>query len=177
MKRILNQPKAEMTGKPVLLKSLIPYLSFALFISFIILNATRLEAQSCELTLGVSNNIESVNEDGRVYFLTISNKTASEVAVTIALDNVSRVKNPDESSNSNNVSLNATLLDSNGQPASASLVLSSGASLDFQVKVTVPARTPLNRWNQILVSATSSQCPAQTSELILYTFIPDLSQE
>ena len=82
-------------------------------------------------------------------------------------------KNPDETSSVDNVKLNAGIMNAEGQEMSSKIKLEPKQLLEFQVKVTVPAGTPVKRWNNLLLKASTDKCNNYSTSLILYTFIPN----
>jgi hypothetical protein len=152
-------------------KSLLKSLLIILF--FILLSPLRSSAQDCSLALTAKNNIESVNEEGRVYFITLQNSSSEAILLNLSVTNNNSGKNPDETSSIDNVKLNARVLNTEGQEMSSKIKLESKQSLEFQVKVTVPAGTPIEHWNNLLLKASSEKCNNYSTSLILYTFIPN----
>ncbi|MEI6853887.1 MAG: hypothetical protein WCL06_13660, partial [Bacteroidota bacterium] len=45
--------------------------------------------------------------------------------------------------------------------------------MEFQLKVTVPQGTPINRWNHLLLKAATDKCSGYESTLTLYTYVPN----
>jgi hypothetical protein len=144
----------------------------ALVFIVIVLFPVSSTAQKCSLTLTVKNNVESVNSEGRVYFMVLKNNEAEGIDVKFTLANNNTGDNPDESKCNSNVNLVAAVLDTEEKPLKGSLRLKPNETVEFRVKVTVPANTPLERWNKTLVRAYSEKCPNYSASLVLYTFIP-----
>jgi hypothetical protein len=141
----------------------------------ILLNPLGLSAQKCSFSLIAKNNIESVNNEGRIYFMEIQNNKIEELDLNLSVTNSNSGENPDMTASGNNVNLNAELLYEDGQKIKGKVILKSNELLRFQVKVTVPAGTTYNRWNNLVINASSDNCDASSSSssLTLYTFIPD----
>jgi hypothetical protein len=129
-------------------------------------------AQKCSLILTAENNIESVNSEGRVYFIQLENKSSEALNVKLSLSNNNTGKNPDLTLSSRNVSLNAAIILENDQNKQ-NLKINANEVVKFQVKVTVPAGTPIERWNNIVLTASTEECSNYSTSLTLYTFIPD----
>ena len=143
------------------------------FFLFIGLCSHNLTAQNCSLNLSVSNNIESVNNEGRIYFMEIRNNSNKDEEVILAFSNSNIGKNPDQSSSEKNVILDAKFLDGDGKEIKENLKLSPNENKKFQVKVTVPAGTSIEHWNNLMISATSKNCADYSNSLTLYTFVPN----
>lgn len=158
------------------LRSLIIYringISLVLFILFF-LNHFNSSAQKYSFNITAKNNIESVNKEGRIYFLEIQNNTKEEMEVKLSIFNKNAGKNPDETDSRNNVYLTASFLNEEGREMEGKVVLKANGLLKFQVKVTVPEGTPIEHWNTLLVNAVSDKTTSYSSSLILYTFIPN----
>jgi len=150
--------------------------SFMALLFLIILYPLSSSAQECSLTLTAKNNIESVNREGRVYFMVLKNNTAEGIDVNFSTSNYNIGNNPDESNSINNVNLNAAILDKNGLVSKGSVHLNANETLEFQVKITVPAATPVHHWNNTLVIASTDKCKNYSTSLKLFTFIPVLEQ-
>ena len=146
------------------------FISFILLVLLLPLNSI---GQQCSLTLVAKNNIESVNNDGRVYFITLQNNSNEEIAVNLSVLNHNSEKNPDQSGTAENVKLNAKLFKPEGQEINGIVKLLPKEPLEFQVKVTVPQGTPINHWNHLQLIAASDKCTGYESSLTLYTFIPN----
>jgi hypothetical protein len=152
-------------------KSFIAF-SLTLFIQ-ILINPAGSSAQKCSFSLVAKNNIESVNNEGRVYFMELQNNSTQETEITLTVANVNSGTNPDQSTAINNVNLSAEILYEDGQKINGKVVLKSNELLHFQVKVTVPEGTPFDHWNNLAVNASSDTCDAFPSSLTLFTFVPN----
>jgi hypothetical protein len=129
-------------------------------------------AQVCNLALTVKNNIESVNNDGRTYFIVLQNNTTEEIDVNLLVANYNTGTNPDGSAGSNNVVLNSEILDNNGLAMTNNVHLTSNETLNFQVKMTVPTVTVQERWNNSLLTASSAKCTNYSTSVNIFTFVP-----
>jgi hypothetical protein len=147
--------------------------SILTIIFLILLGQLNSSAQECSLSLLAKNNIESVNNEGRVYFITLQNKSNEAIVINLSVSNSNTGKNPDETSSRDNVKLNAKILNTEGQEIQNKIKLEAKQLLEFQVKVTVPDGTPIKRWNNLLLNASSDKCNNYSASLILYTFIPN----
>ena len=152
-------------------KSLLKSYSILFFV--ILLSSLSSTAQQCSFKLTTTDNTESVNKEGRTYFIQLQNNSNEEMVTNISVTNHNKENNPDKTDKVNNVNLNATILSEDGKEIAGKVQLKPNETLKFQVKVTVPEGTPLKHWNNMLLKATSDKCADYTSTLILYTFIPD----
>jgi hypothetical protein len=155
-------------------KSLFTYLVI-LFVS--LLSPLSSLAQSCAFKLTTTSNTESVNKDGRIYFIQLQNNSSEEMVMNLNVSNHNKENNPDKTDKVNNVSLDAKILNEDGTEIMGSFQLKPNEMLKFQVKVTVPESTPIKHWNSLLLKATSDKCAEYSSSLILYTFIPNPDEQ
>ena len=146
--------------------------SLVMFLS-ILQNPLSSSAQTCSFSLNAKNNIESVNTEGRVYFMELRNNSNEDININLSASNIKSDKNPDMTATRNNVNLNAEFQTQDGQEMTSSVTLPSNGLLNFLVKVTVPNATPIEHWNNLLVNAISNQCNNYSSSLTLFTFIPN----
>ncbi len=152
-------------------------ISFILGFFLIILSSFSSSAQKCTYNISVKNNIESVNKEGRIYFMELQNNSGDEIEVKLSVFNKNSEKNPDNTNTKNNVFLTANFLTEAGNDFEGKLVLKPYELINFQVKVTVPSGTPIERWNNLLVNAISDKCPSYSPSLTLYTFIPNPEEQ
>jgi hypothetical protein len=152
-------------------KSLYKFLLAILFL--FVLYPLSSSAQKCSYSLIAKNNIESVNNEGRIYFMELQNNSNEIIAINLSVSNKNSGKNPDQTGIMNNVNLNAKFLTEEGQEIKSTIKLGPNELFKFQVQVTVPAGTPTERWNNLNISATSNNCDGSTTSLVLYTFIPN----
>jgi len=129
--------------------------------------------QKCSFSLKSDNNIESVNSEGRVYFMELKNNNNDVIEIALTVKNDNSGKNPDETESKKNVNLNAKLLYEDGSEIKGMLKLRPNEIQKFQVKVSVPAGTPFGYWNNMIVSAVSDNCKENAQSLMLFTFIPN----
>ncbi|MGD0712270.1 MAG: hypothetical protein ABR968_13935 [Bacteroidales bacterium] len=155
-------------------KSLYHYFLAILFI--ILLFPFSSSAQSCAFKLTTTDNTQSVNKDGRIYFIQLQNNSNEEMVMKLNVSNHNKEINPDKSDKESNVNLNVKLLNEDGTEITGSVQLKPNEVLNFQVKVTVPEGTPIKHWNNMLLKATSDKCADYSASLILYTFIPNLEE-
>jgi hypothetical protein len=134
-------------------------------------------AQKCSFKLIATDNIQSVNNEGRTYFIELQNNSNEEMEIHLNISNHNKEKNPDETDKLNNVNLNVTIINEDGKEIKSSVQLKPNELLKFQVKVTVPVGTPIKRWNSLLLRASSDKCADYSSSLILYTFIPNPNEK
>jgi hypothetical protein len=173
MKKIVFT-RQELSGKlnSLLLSKKFTGKFFSAILFVIILLPLSASAQECSLMLTAKNNIESVNSEGRVYFIELKNSTNEEISVAFTVSNNNTGINPDETGSSENVNLNAEVLDKNGLALTGNVNLTPNETLELQVKVTVPSGTPINHWNITLLKASSTKCNNYSTSLNLNTFIP-----
>jgi hypothetical protein len=149
------------------------YKCFLAILFVFILYPLSSSAQKCSFSLIAKNNIESVNNEGRIYFMELQNNSDEIMVINLSVSNKNSEKNPDQTTSMNNVSLNAKFLTEDGQEIKNTLKIGPKDLLKFQVKVTVPAGTPTERWNNLNIKATSDNCDGYSTSLVLYTFIPN----
>jgi hypothetical protein len=171
----LSNSNRENSGSQLIKKSLYKYVLTILFL--IILSPLSSSAQDCSLKLVAENNIESVNSDGRVFFIQLINNGNDAIAVNLSIANdnsgsKNSGKNPDLSVVNNNVSLNASIILENSQELN-NIKISANETLKFQVKVTVPEGTPIMKWNNMILTASSEKCNNYSTSLVIYTFVPN----
>jgi hypothetical protein len=134
-------------------------------------------AQQCSFKLTTTSNIESVNNEGRIYFIEILNKSNEEMEINLSVSNDNTGTNPDKTESKNNVKLNSKIINEEGQEITGTLKLKANESIKFQVKLSVPEGTQIEHWNKILLIATSEKCTDYTSSLSLFTFIPNPAEK
>jgi hypothetical protein len=174
MKKIAHkiQKSSEISSSPLLSgNSLYSTLLIILFVT--LLGSLNSSAQQCSFNLTTSSNIESVNSQGRTYFVQLQNNSNDKVEINLTVSNSNTGKNPDATDTKNNVSLNAVVLNEAGQEITGIIELQPNEILKLQVKVSVPSATPIEHWNSMLLYASSDKCVDSSSSLILYTFIPN----
>ena len=139
----------------------------------IILSPLSVSAQECSFSLTATNNIESVNKEGRIYFIQIQNNGKEEMKIELSASNTKPMSNPDKSDSTKNVKLDAKILNEDGKEITEKVTLKPNELLKIQVKVTVPAGTPYGVWNNLLLKASSDKCNNYSTSLVLFTFIPN----
>jgi hypothetical protein len=149
------------------------YTSVLIILFVTLLGSLNSSAQQCSFKLTTTSNIESVNSQGRTYFVQLQNNSNDKVEINLTVSNSNTGKNPDATDTRNNVSLNAVVLNETGQEITGTVELQPNEILKLQVKVSVPAATPIEHWNSMLLNASSDKCVDSSSSLILYTFIPN----
>jgi hypothetical protein len=150
--------------------------SFFITLFIVLLGTLGASAQQCAFKLFTTDNIESVNDEGRTYFMQLQNNSNEQIGINITVLNSNTANNPDQSNSNDNVTLNAQILNENGQEIIGSVQLNPNEVVKLQVKVTVPVGTPFKHWNSLLLNASSAVCADYSSSLMLYTFIPDPSE-
>jgi cytoskeletal protein RodZ len=170
---VFNYQKSSKKISSLLLGKKSLFKTILLLLFFILLSPISSSAQECSLALTAKNNIESVNEEGRIYFITLQNNSSEAILLNLSVANANSGNNPDETSSFDNVKVNARIMNAEGQEMSSKIKLEPKQLLEFQVKVTVPEGTPIKRWNNLLLKASSDKCHNYSTSLILYTFIPN----
>jgi hypothetical protein len=160
---------------PILKKTCYGFFYFAIWL--ILLFPKNISAQDCSFSLTAKNNIESVNDEGRIYFITLQNNSNEEIDVKLSVGNHNSDRNPDQTGSRENVNLTAKLLKTEGQEFNGMVKLLPKKPFEFQVKVTVPTGTPINHWNHMQLIAASDKCDGYKSQLTLYTFIPNTEEK
>lgn len=153
-------------------KSLVKASCFVLI--FLMLSATNIYSQDCQAIITVKNNVESINTDGRIYFMELKNTGLNDLSLSFSVENNNTCVNPDNTPGSSNVNLNAAVLTEDNNPIVEKIVLKSLTSFKFLVHVTAPENTPINHWNCCELKAISDECPDMPTSMILNTYIPDL---
>jgi hypothetical protein len=171
LQSIIKNKNAEAIETLNINKSIYKFILLILFL--VILSPLRSSAQECKVSLLAKNNIESVNEEGRIYFITIQNNSSEAIEMNLTVTNTNSGKNPDETSSNDNVKLIAKLLNTEGREITGNIKLASKQQQEIQVKVTVPSGTPIHHWNNMLLKASSEKCKNYSTSLILYTYIPN----
>jgi hypothetical protein len=143
----------------------------------LILFVSGIYAQECKVIIAAENNIESVNSEGRIYFMELQNSGDQDLNLALSVVNNNSCVNPDQTSGSSNVSLDAQILTEENQPIVGNILLRSKEVYKFLVKVTVPAGTLINHWNCSEVKAISDECPDFSVSMILNTYIPSLEEQ
>jgi hypothetical protein len=161
---------------PMLLNKRSLFKSFSTILFVILLSSLSSIAQQCSFKLTTTDNTQSVNKEGRTYFIQLQNNSNEEMVMNLNVSNHNKEINPDKTDKENNVKLNAKILNEDGTEISGSVQLKPNETLNFKVKVTVPEGTPIKHWNNMLLKATSDKCTDYSSSLILYTFIPNLEE-
>ena len=177
MKNQINSQKFLKSTTSDIAKKVFFIKSIGIAIFFVALLSSSSFAQNCSLTLHAKNNIESVNSEGRIYFMTLQNNTNEEVSVNLQISNTKSDKNPDMTLSAQNVDLIGQITNTEGQEIKNKLVLTSKQTIEFQVRVKVPQGTQIERWNNLLLVATSEKCPNYSTSLTLYTFIPNPTEK
>ncbi|NVO03220.1 MAG: hypothetical protein HXX09_11025 [Bacteroidetes bacterium] len=135
----------------------------------------NISAQNNSLILTSHNNIESVNNEGRIYYMELRNNNDFDSEIDLSISNYNKDLNPDKTSSKENVILNAKFLTEEGVELSNHIKLKSKEVLKFQIKVTVPDLTPFEKWNCLLVNAKSKA--NVESSIQLFTFIPNPTEK
>jgi hypothetical protein len=139
----------------------------------LMLSVSGIYAQDCKVIIKAENNIESVNTEGRVYFMELQNSGDQDLSLALSVVNNNSCVNPDQSQGNSNVNLNAQIMTVDKQLIVGEILLKSNESYKFLVLVTVPEGTSINHWNCSEVKAISNECPALSFSLILNTYIPN----
>jgi len=149
------------------------YKSFFIILFVIFISSLNASAQQCFFHLSTADNTESVNKEGRTYFVELQNKGNEVANINLTVLNSNAEINPDKTDNSKNVNLTATILSEDGLTILNNVQLQPNQILKFLVKITVPVGTSIEHWNSMLLKATTDLCPDYSSTLKLHTFIPN----
>jgi hypothetical protein len=153
-------------------------ISWSIFLAMMLiffLSTKNTSAQNNSLILTSNNNIESVNNEGRIYYMELRNNNDFDSEIDLSISNYNKDLNPDKTSSKDNVILNAKFFTDEGVELSNHIKLKSKEVLKFQIKVTVPELTPVEKWNSLLVNAKSKN--NVESSLQLFTFIPNPAEK
>ncbi|OFX23240.1 MAG: hypothetical protein A2033_04130 [Bacteroidetes bacterium GWA2_31_9] len=146
--------------------------SFSNLVPVFATSKNHLYEQSCKISISSKNNIESVNKNGRIYFMTITNNSNHDLVITLFTSNNNTENNPDGSEGRHNVKLNSKLTNNNDVELDK-ISLKSNETFEFKVNVTVPLGTQIEHWNIISVKAITDECVDYSTSFNLFTFIPN----
>jgi hypothetical protein len=150
--------------------------SYSIFV-LLLLSVSGIYAQDCKVFITAENNIESVNSEGRTYFMELQNSGSQELNLVLSVVNNNSCVNPDQSSGNSNVNLNAQIMTVDKQLIVGNILLKPNEVYKFLVLVTVPEGTPINHWNCSEVKAIPDECPDLSFSLILNTYIPSPGEQ
>lgn len=148
-----------------------------LSVSAILSNYTY--AQTCESVFKVEKdrNFRSVDQDGTTYWLSLTNLSSFQKTYTVDLtDLVSPCNNNIHPMTGPNVSLELEVLDENSNPIGTQINVAAGQTYRFQINVSVPDGTTLERWSCVEVKVNTNNC-VNTLSTNLSIYVPDPSQE
>jgi hypothetical protein len=148
-----------------------------LVLFLLLFSVSGIYAQNCKVSITAENNIESVNSEGRIYFMELQNSGNQDLSLALSVVNNNSCVNPDQTQGNSNVNLNAQILTEEKQLIVGNILLKSNDVYKFLVKVTVPKGTSINHWNCSEVKAISDACPDMSVSLILNTYIPNPEEQ
>ncbi|MAP54539.1 MAG: hypothetical protein CL605_06505 [Altibacter sp.] len=143
--------------------------------------SSQIIAQNCNSELKVlkNRNARSVAEnDGTQFTFQLINNATSAQTYTIRTEmsnKVFKVKGKVPKRLGPNQNLTRTVLKNRAQIQY--ITVPAGATVTFQVQVTVPPNTPVNHWGGIDVTATSDMCPNNNISTLLRLYVSDASAE
>ena len=156
--------------------------TFLMFMTLAFLsNFSIAYAQSCNTELSVSNNRDtrSANENDPTQFqLEILNNSSSSKSYHIEVANFEgtfKIKGEEPLRLSSSNDLNVSIYQNNSQ--NNMINVPAGSTIDFQVSVSVPIGTPVNRWGGLEVKAINDACPDGSASALLKLFVTDPSEE
>ncbi|CAM3088235.1 hypothetical protein [Flavobacterium frigoris] len=130
------------------------------------------QSNSCNATLKVEKdrNIQSSSSTaGSYYVMILTNNSSFSENFSLNTFNVnSTCSNNDGTNTSSNVNLETSFFDINQQPISQ-IIISSGQSVNFLVKVSVPIGTDFDKWCCTQIIAESSNCPNYKVTTVVHT--------
>lgn len=131
------------------------------------------QSNNCNAKISVEDdgNVDSASATGVVYKMIITNTgTSSDRYILSSVNINSNSQNPDDSATNSNVALNTVFLD-NQNNVITELTVNSGESVSFLSKLTIPAGTPLAKWSNNKIIATSINCGSYNVNTILHTYV------
>ena len=136
-----------------------------------LLISTSTFSQTKDFTLRAIDNVKSANSDGTIYFMEISNNSDEDMMVRLCIFNKNAPLNPDKTESKNNVYLEATFLNDDGEEIEGLILLKAKELYKFHVKIIVPEGTPFDRWNNLRLHATYDKFPKYSNSLTLFTYV------
>ncbi|MFG4005282.1 hypothetical protein B0A67_23560 [Flavobacterium aquidurense] len=119
------------------------------------------------------DNEQKFNGFETSFLIQIKNTGTTTDSYQLSAENFSDFEeNPDGSSSQNNVLLNNKLESKNNSTLNKTITLAPEESVEFYVKLSLVDINKLDQWNGTKVIATSSSCPENKSQVIIYTYIP-----
>jgi len=156
--------------------------TFLMFMTLAFLsNFSNAYAQSCNTELSVINNRDSRSaseNDPTQFQLEILNSSFSSQSYHIEVmdfDGTFKIRGEEPTRlNSINI-LDISIYQNNSQ--NTTINVPAGSTTIFQVSVSVPVGTPVNRWGGLEVKAINDNCPDGTISVLLKLFVADHSEE
>jgi hypothetical protein len=131
------------------------------------------------LTLtSLNRQVRSINKFGTTYILEVKNNSAVEINATVSVENHNtEIENPDESSITKNVELKFSIHLVDQQTQLENIKIKPEGSIQFEVTVTVPENTPIEKWNCAKIEIVPNEPSLSPVQLMLHTFIPDITED
>lgn len=135
-------------------------------------------SQNCKATLKVEydRNAGSATENGADFWMLLKNTSSTSLTFNLSTINLKEPCNTKGiPTGGANVNLNVEIqTESGGKFSKDQVSVSSGKTLKFKVRVTVPNGTRFNSWSCVEVQAKSNNCDVLSSMLKVY--VPDPSE-
>jgi len=156
--------------------------TFLMFIALAFLsNFSTAYAQSCNSELSVINNRDarSASENDPTQFqIEILNNSSSSQRYYIEVanyDGIFNIKGKKPPRLNSNYDLNVLIYQNNSQ--NTMIIVPARSTANFQVAVSVPIGTPINRWGGLEVKAINDACPDGAVSTLLKLFVADPNEE
>ena len=150
-----------------------------LLVCFTLLSLNMFAQSSCEAEMTAFRNttVKDVSSEGSYYQMMIINKgDSSDIYILTSKDVNDSCSNQDGSSNTNNVVLNYSYLDTDKNPINK-ISLKAGESFNFLISVTTPSGVSMDRWSCVEIIASSKKCENYSASIILQSFVIDPNEE
>jgi hypothetical protein len=156
--------------------------TFLMFITLTFLsNFSTAYAQSCNSELSVINNRDarSASENDPTQFqMEILNNSSSSQSYHISVANfegIFKIKGEKPPRLNSNSDLNVLIYQNNSQ--NPMIIVPARSTANFQVSVSVPIGTPVERWGGLEVKAINDACPDGSVSALLKLFVADPNEE
>lgn len=156
--------------------------TFLMFITLAFLSTfSTAYAQSCNSELSVINNRDarSASENDPTQFqMEILNNSSSSQSYDIRVANfegIFKIKGEEPLRLNSIHDLNVLIYQNNSQ--NSMIIVPARSTANFQVSVSVPIGTPVNRWGGLEVKVISDACPDGAISTLLKLFVADPNEE
>jgi hypothetical protein len=158
-------------------RRLVPVTIKIMFLMALILSSTLSfgQSNSCSALLKAEKdrNSRSSSAGDTYYSMVISNKATATDTYSLSSANINNsCTNNDGSSTGDNVNLTAAFVDANMNSIN-SISLNPGQTINFFVKISVPANASASKWNCTEITATSNSCSNYKVNTVLHTLVSD----